>query len=437
MSATKTANKKLKISLYTATSIVIANMIGTGVFTSLGYQVIDIKSILPLILLWFIGGITALCGALSYSELAASIPRSGGEYHFLREIYHPSLGFVAGWVSATVGFAAPTALAAMALGKYANSVLPQFNPTFLAATVVIGTTALHATNKNFGSKFQNLFTTIKVVLIFLFILFGFFIETPQDISLMPVEGDFDILLSPAFAVSLIYVSYAYTGWNVAAYLTGEIEKPQRNVPRALIQGTALVMFMYVLLNYIFLYTAPISSLEGQVEIGYISAIEIFGVTGGKIMGLTISLLLISTVSAMVFAGPRVMQVMGEDIKFFHFLSIKRNDIPRNAVIFQGVLTLIFIFSSSFDQALTFAGFTLSLVTFLTVAGVFVLRIRKPELDRPFKIPGYPVTPIIFLVLVGWTLIFILRDKPTESIAGLLTVFAGLVIYFAVVHKKSE
>ena len=436
MSNTKSKAQKNKISLYTATSIVVANMIGTGVFTSLGYQVIDIKSILPLLMLWIVGGVTALCGALSYGELAASIPRSGGEYHFLREIYHPSIGFVAGWVSATVGFAAPTALAAMALGKYANSVLPQVNPTYLAAFIVVAVSILHGTNKNFGSKFQNLFTTVKVILIALFIMAGFFIEVPQNISLLPVEGDFATLFSPAFAVSLIFVSYAYTGWNAAAYITGEMENPQVNVPKALVQGTLLVMVLYVLLNFIFLYTASMSSLEGQVEIGYISAIQIFGETGGKIMGLTISLLLISTVSAMVFAGPRVMQVMGEDIKIFRFLSKTKNDIPQNAVIFQGVLTLVFIFSSSFDQALTFAGFTLSLVTFLTVAGVFVYRVKKPELHRPFKTPGYPFTPFIFLCLVGWTLVFILRDRPVESAAGLATVSLGLLIYF-LINKKSD
>ncbi|MEM1135334.1 MAG: amino acid permease [Bacteroidota bacterium] len=425
-----------KISLYTATSIVVANMIGTGVFTSLGYQVIDIKTIFPLLLLWVVGGITALCGALSYGELAASIPRSGGEYHFLREIYHPAIGFVAGWVSATVGFAAPTALAAIALGKYAESVIPSLNATYLAAIVVVGLTVLHATNKYFGSKFQNLFTTVKVILIFLFILAGFTIDSPQDISILSQAGDFEIVTSSAFAVSLIYVSYAYTGWNAAVYITGEMKNPQKNVPKALFQGTLLVMILYVMLNFTFLYTASMSSMEGQVEIGYISAIQIFGETGGKIMGLTISFLLISTVSAMVFAGPRVMQVMGEDIRFFKFLSFTKNGIPRNAVVFQCIITLIFIFSASFDQALTFAGFTMSLVTFLTVTGVFVLRVKKPDLHRPFKTPGYPIIPFIFLSLVGWTLIFILRDKPVESLAGLATVTVGLIVYFFI-DKKSD
>lgn len=431
MAATK------KISLYTASAIVIANMIGTGVFTSLGFQLADIQSVFPLIMLWVVGGITALCGALSYAELAAALPRSGGEYHFLREIYHPSLGFVSGWVSSTVGFAAPTALAAMALGQYATSVYPEIQPQWLAASVVLVLTAIHATSKEFGSKFQNIFTSVKVILIFLFIVAGFFVDAPQNASLLPKAGDWELMTSSAFAVSLIYVSYAYTGWNAAVYLAGEVEKPRVNVPIALFGGTALVMALYVLLNYIFLYTTPMQEMEGAVEVGYIAAISIFGQTIGKLTGMTISVLLISTVSAMVFAGPRVMQTMGEDIGLLRFLSKTRNDIPVNAVFFQCGLTLVFILTSSFDQVLTYAGFTLSLMTLLTVLGVFILRWKQPGLARPYKAWGYPVTPAIFVGLVLWTLIFLLQYKTFESLAGFATVGVGLAVYYLLEYPSKK
>lgn len=424
-----------KISLYTATAIVVANMIGTGVFTSLGYQVMDIKSVFPLLMLWVTGGVTALAGALSYGELAATLPRSGGEYHFLRETWHPAVGFVAGWVSLTVGFAAPTALAAMALGHYAHSVLPGVNASLLAAAVVLCLTAIHATSKNFGSYFQNIFTTIKVIIIIVFIGVAFTIEVPQNITILPQKGDWELLLSPGFAVSLIYVSYAYTGWNAAAYITSEMDNPRKNVPLALLQGTFLVMLLYVLLNYVFLFTTPISELEGQVEVGYLASIRIFGPTGGKAMGLVIATLLVSTVSAMVFAGPRVMQMIGQDLPAFKLFAKTRNGIPANAVLLQAGLTLIFIVTSSFEQVLTYAGFTLSLITFLTVSGLFVLRIRRKDLERSFKVPLYPFTPAVFLLLVGWTLTFLLREKPLESLAGLATVCAGLGIFFLL--KKPE
>lgn len=440
---------KKAIGFYTATSLVIANMIGTGVFTSLGFQAMNIQSVLALILLWVVGGIIALCGALSYGELGAAMPRSGGEYHYLSKIYHPIIGFLSGWVSATVGFAAPVALSAMALATYSTKVFPMhFNsqsdslpweklyPVIIASSVVVLITIIHSTTIKAGRRFQNIFTALKLLLILLFIVLGFFIETPQAITLMPQSNllnsalDWKVIFSSAFAVSLVYVSYAYSGWNASSYIAGEIENPQRNLPKSLFWGTLIVLALYVLLNYIFLYTTPIPELSGQLEIGYIAASRILGQGGGKIMGLVIALLLVSSVSSMIMAGPRVSQVMGEDIKTLKFLSVKnKNGIPVIAIIVQSCITLLLIFTSSFEKVLTYVGFTLNLFTFLTVLGLFILRIKKPEIPRPYKTWGYPVTPVIFLLLSGWTLFFLLKEKTMESLYGLGTVGIGLIFYF--------
>lgn len=418
-----------KINLFTASSIVIANMVGTGVFTSLGFQVIDIQSVFVLLMLWVVGGVIALCGALTYGELGAALPRSGGEYNFLSEVYHPALGFAGGWVSATVGFAAPTALAAMALGKYTTAVFPIVDKTLIAVIVLAVVTWIHSSSIRFGSRFQDVSTVIKLILVVLFIGAAFLIEVPQEITLMPQPGDLKLLLSPAFAVSLIFVSYAYTGWNAAAYITGEMHNPQRNLPRALFRGTMIVMILYVLLNFAFLFTSPIPELSGQEEVGYISAVHIFGQLGGDIMGIVIALLLISTVSAMVWAGPRVLMVIGEDFGLFRFLSVtKPNGVPARAILFQSAISLGFILTGSFEQVLVFAGFVLAVVTFLTVSSIFVLRWKQPDLPRPNKTWGYPITPIIFLVLVGWTLVFLIQNKPVESLAGLAIIGAGLAAY---------
>ena len=163
---------KKHIGLYTATSIVIANMIGTGVFTSLGFQAAGIKSVFVLLLLWVIGGAMSLCGALCYGEVGAALPRSGGEYHYLAKIFHPLMGFFSGWVSSTVGFAAPVALAAMALGSYASRVFPFINSMLLASSVVVILTIIHSSDIKFGSRFQNVFTTGKIFLITIFIFSG-------------------------------------------------------------------------------------------------------------------------------------------------------------------------------------------------------------------------------------------------------------------------
>jgi APA family basic amino acid/polyamine antiporter len=425
-----------KIGLTTGVSIVVANMVGTGVFTSLGFQLVDIQSGFALLMLWAVGGLIALCGALSYGELAAAMPRSGGEYHFLSRIYHPAIGFLSGWVSVTVGFAAPTALAAMALGKYTKSVWPTLQPEWLSIGVVLLLTAVHATSRQAGSRLQVAVTTLKVVVLVAFVGVGLLMATPQPIVFAPTVISWQEMLSPAFAVSLVYVSYAYSGWNAAVYLTGEVTEPQRNLPRILLIGTAAVLLLYVALNFVFLYSTPVASLRGQLEIAFVAATQLFGPLGGRLMGGMIAVLLLSTISSMIFAGPRVVQVMGEDLPALAVLAKRsRADIPVRAMLFQTALTLLFIVTSTFEQVLLYAGFVLSLFTFLTVLGLFVLRVRQPSLPRPYRAWGYPITPLLFLLLNGWTLWFIVHDKPTESLYGLLTVGVGLIVYFISVRRQ--
>ena len=426
----QTAAPAYKISVLTGVSIVVANMVGTGVFTSLGFQVLDIQSGFALLMLWVVGGVIALCGALSYGELAAALPRSGGEYHYLSRIYHPSLGFLSGWVSATVGFAAPTAAAALALEQYAGSVWPGLPPKLLAVSVVLLLTLVHGISSRAGSRLQVAVTAIKVVVLVGFIGLGLVVATPQPLAFVPQgPADWRVLLSPAFAVSLIFVSYAYSGWNAAVYLTGEIDQPQRNLPRILLTGTALVLVLYVALNFIFLYSTPITALKGQVEVGFVAATSLFGPVGGRLMGGLIAALLVSTISSMIFAGPRIVQVMGEDLPALRFLA-KRSTagVPVRALLFQLALTLLFVMESSFAQVVVYSGFILSLFTFLTVLGLFVLRLRQPDLVRPYRAWGYPFTPLLFLLLNGWTLLYIARDKPTETLYGLATLAAGLLVY---------
>jgi basic amino acid/polyamine antiporter, APA family len=428
-------DKFIKVGVTTATAIVIANMVGTGVFTSLGFQVMGIKSIFALLMLWVVGGVMALCGALSYSELGAAIPRSGGEYTYLSKIYHPAVGFLSGWVSAIVGFAAPIALAAMALGGYFCTVFPVIDKVWVGAIVVILITIVHSTNLLVGSRFQNIVTSIKVVLILVFIVCGFVLGEHQPITVLPVAGSWKEIGSAAFAISLIFVSYAYSGWNASAYIASEIENPQKNLPRSILTGTFIVMGLYVLLNFIFLYSVPISGMadaQGNpvIEIGSLSAATIFGETGGNLMSVVISILLISTISSMVFAGPRVTMVIGEDISALRFFARKnKKGIPVIAITIQSVIALFFIFTSTFEWVLNYLGFVLTLFASLTVFGLFVLRVKHPELPRPFKTWGYPVTPVIFLALNLWILYFVVANKPSVSVAGGITVGVGLIIYF--------
>lgn len=427
----------------TVTAVVIANMIGTGVFTSLGFQLVGLQSGFVLLALWAVGGLVALCGAMTYAELGAALPRSGGEYNFLSRIYHPAAGFVSGWVSATIGFAAPTALAAMTFAAYLTSATAwgesELAGKILASLLVIALTVAHSLSRRHSGGLQWLFTMLKVLAIVAFCIAALLlVDTTQPVSMLPAAGDASLMLSGTFAVSLIYVSYAYTGWNAATYLSSELDNPQRDLPKILFFGTAVVTLLYVALNYVFLKVAPMSAMVGQVEIGYVAADHAFGDAGGRFAGVTLALLLVSTVSAMTLAGPRVLQVIGEDFPALRILArTNRDGLPFVAILFQSALSVVFILTSGFESVLVFAGFTLALNSFITVLGVFVLRWRQPALPRPYRTFAYPLTPLVYLVLTGWTLTFVLLQKPTEGLFGIGVVLAGLALYLLTSRAKSD
>ena len=414
-----------------AAAIVIANMIGTGVFTSLGFQLVEIQSAPVLLALWAVGGLAALCGALSYAELGAALPRSGGEYNFLTEIYHPSAGFISGWVSATVGFAAPTALAAMTFGSYLSAVFPQLSAMWLATGLIVVLAFAHSRNHESSGGTQTLFTILKIVLIIGFAALALVLnDSAPEVRFTPQAGDGALVFSGAFAVSLIYVNYAYSGWNAATYISGELENPQRSLPWVLIASTSLVCLSYLLLNFVFLAVAPMDAMVGKVEVGYVAASYAFGEIGATVMGVLLSLLLISTVSAMILAGPRVLHRIGEDFPLFRALGRVNGDgIPSSAILVQAVVALAFLWSASFDRFLVFSGSTMALNTFFTVLGVFLLRRQQPNLERPFKTWLYPLPPIIFLLITGWTLLYIVLQRPIEAMITAIVVMSGAMFYW--------
>lgn len=415
---------------WTAASLVIANMIGTGVFTSLGFQAAATPAVFPVMLLWVVGGVCALCGALSYGELAAALPRSGGEFNFLSRIYHPAVGFIAGWTSITVGFAAPIALAAMALGKYGATAVPILDPLAVSCIAVLAITLAHLLDLRASSLFQNVFTTAKIALLLAVVVAGATLGSRrQPVSFLPGPGDWSLVLSPPFAVSLVYVMYAYSGWNASTYIAGEIRDPGRALPWSLWVGTLAVTGLYVAVNATFLLAAPLPALAGHLEVAAIAAQGLFGATGGRLMSGLIGLGLVSCISAMTWAGPRIAQVMGEDFAPLRFLARRsRTGLPAVAILFQTAIVLALLLTATFEGVLIYTQFTLNLCAVLTVAGVFVLRRREPHLPRPYRTWGYPVTPALFLLIAFAMLLFVLVTRPTESIAGILTATFGLIFY---------
>ncbi len=432
-------HRSSRISLLTAICIVIANMIGTGIFTSLGFQVGDLPSGFAIIALWAVGGICAICGALSYAELGAALPRSGGEYHFLREIYHPSVGFIAGWVSATVGFAAPVAIAAMPFGTYLTGILPGINPLAAALVAVWITTIILLFDLRLGSVFQIASTVLKVALIVTLVVAGLLVRKTQPVSFAPAKGDGGLIVSAPFAIGLYWVMYAYSGWNASTYITGELRRPGRNIPLSLGIGTILVSALYILINIVFLRTTPPGDMIGKQQVALIAGSHIFGETGGKVMAAFICLGLISTVSAMMWIGPRVTATMGEDLPALAWLARRTaGGVPATAILMQWAIVNVMLLTATFQTVVNYVQFSLTLCSALTVLGVFVLRWRRPDLKRPFRAWGYPITPFIFLAVSGWMMWHLLAEPSTRtpSLLGLATALGGLVSYFLSPSSKT-
>ena len=422
-----------KISWPAAAALVAGNMIGTGVFTSLGFQVVDFPGGFSIGALWALGGIIALCGAVSYAELGAMFPRSGGEYHLLQRTWHPLAGFLAGWLSITVGFAAPVALACSAFGTYLAGAAGFSATTATTASLALlaATTAVHLASIHVSARFQVAATGLKVAVLAGLAAAGWFAPPTAGFSLLPQTGETAALTSPAFAVALFFVAYSYSGWNAAVYIAGELKDPPRDLPKALIAGTGVVTALYIAFNLALLRSTPASSLRGQLDVGQAAARHLFGEEGGRIMGALIAVGIVSAVSAMMWAGPRVAATMGRDWRQLAPLArTSTTGVPWVATLCQAALAAGFILLGGFKDVLTYTEFTLSLSTFLTVAGVFWLRWKRPDLPRPFRCWGFPFTPVLFLLATGYALVRFATspDQAAKSWIGFATVAAGALLY---------
>lgn len=421
-----------RLGLLTATLLVVATMIGTGVFTTTGYMVRDVGSGPAILLLWVVGGVAALCGALAYAELASAMPRNGGDYHLLSRIYHPSVGFVAGFISLVVGFAAPVAGSAIALGAYLQPVIPWANPTGVAIAVIAGMSAVHGLDAGTASATQNAVTLPKIALIVVLIGLGLWWGDASNLTAGDQRPTLEALFSAPAAASLVFVAYAYSGWNGAVYIAGEVDRPAWTIPRALVLGTACVTVLYGGLNLAFLVAAPPSALHGDPAVAQAAAGYLAGPVAAKVVSVIIAAGLLSAVGAMIMAGPRIYAVMGEDYRRLGWLSRRApGGAPRNAILLQGVLSVVMVLTASFEALVTYMGVTLSAMAALGVGGVFVLRRRAPDMPRPYRTFGYPFTPLAFLALTGWMIVHALGELPASALASVATLGAGFLVWIVV------
>lgn len=419
-----------KISWKTAAGLVIANMIGTGVFTSLGFQLAEVQNTWSILFLWIIGGLMALIGAFTYAELGTHFHKTGGDYIFLSEAIHPSIGYLYAWVSLTVGFSAPIAIAAMAMNGYLSPIFGEsiYPGLFFLLAVPIA----HVFSVSRSAQFQDFLTLIKVAFVLFLIFVGIYQVPALETSSFNFSNSWkNEVIMPGFAVSLIYVFYAYTGWNSAAYIIEEVDHPKKNLPKALIWATFSVMVVYVLLQLVFLKHASISQLSGKVEVADIAFGNIFGPAGALWVSFFIGVQLIATISGYSWVGPRITYAMARDFKLWKPLSkVNSNGIPVRAILVNTGISLILFLSGSFEQIMLYAGFVLQLMGTITVFSSLKIKDQKG-----FKSPLKPWIQVIYIVFSTGVMAYLFWDRPWESVAGLGIVALGLLIFLF--DKKTE
>ncbi len=443
-----------ELTFLSATAIVVSNMIGTGIFTTTGFLAGDLGAPPVVLAVWCAGGVVALAGCFSYAELGINFPRSGGDYVFLREAWGPAWGFLSGWISFFAGFAAPVAAGALAFSEYLSHFFPSLAVqseaarTFaglhwgkgqgLAVAVVCVFAAVNILGIHFAAKLQTVLTALKLTVLGAFLILAYTIGNGNWVHFSQLAVRTSTHSVPAqFAVSLIFVMFAYSGWNAATYVAEEMKTPERTLPWALVAGTGLVAFIYLALNIAFIYALPLESLKGVVAVGAQSAGALFGEAGGNVFSLVMAVGILSCVSAMVIVGPRVYYAMAQDGCFFRGAASVHPSwqTPVQAILYQTLASAVMILTGTFERLMYYIGFALILFAALATAGLFRLR-RRPGWKRlPAVDWGYPLVPGLFVTMSAWMLAYTLFLRPRESALALLTVASGAVLYRVAFRKR--
>lgn len=430
-----------RLGLFPATNIVISNMIGAGIFTTSGLLISGLGNPLVMVILWIAGGLLALCGALSYGELGAAMPGAGGEYYFLSRLYHPVFGFLSGWVSFVAGFSAPIAASALGFSEYFERAVPGLQEWFiktgagpgvagkvLAISVIILFTFIHYRGIKYGVHIQNALTLLKIILIGVLLAAGFasgngnFSHFGEGLPLAPgLQG-----LKSA-GLSLMWIMFAYSGWNASTYLGAEIKDPVKTLPRSLILGTAIVTVLYLGLNILYVYAITPDKMKGVISIGGLAMGNLFGKPGEVLFSVLIGFALFSSLSAYIIIGPRVYYSMSEDGLFFKSVARihQRFGVPSNSILLQCLIAVVMVLTGTFEQVLTYMGFALGIFPILTITGVFKLRRTNPGAPG---LKGFPVPQLLYITAGALILILSFLERPLESSIAIITAVSGFPVY---------
>ena len=449
MEPSNNAHLQRRLGLFPLANIVIANMIGAGIFTTSGLLLADLKSPMLMIGLWAAGGLLALCGALSYSELGAAMPQAGGEYVFLSQLFHPMLGFLSGWVSFIVGFSAPIAASALGFSEYFARAFPQIFEIgaavgltdfvvkkLLAILAILLFTFIHLRGISFGAHVQNFLTVLKVGLVLALIVLGFSLGN-GDLDNFSAGASLPLNFAgiKTIGLSLMWIMFGYSGWNASVYIGSEIKDPEKNVHRSLLLGTGIVMVLYIALNFLFVYAIPPLEMQGVISIGGLAMGKLFGGPMGFLFSLLISFALFSSLSAFIILGPRVYYSMAKDGYFFKKIARvnPKYNVPSTAILLQAAISIIMVMSGAFDQILTYMGFSLGIFPIIAIIGIF--KLRRMRSSR--RMPGFPFVQIIYILAAASILVFAFFERPVESTIAIVTVLIGIPFFILFQNYNSK
>jgi basic amino acid/polyamine antiporter, APA family len=430
-----------------ATFVVIASMVGTGVLTTSGYTVATVESNQWMLILWVVGGVTAVCGALTLAELSAALPQTGGDYIYLYEAYGPLPAFLSGWVSFLIGFAAPAAAAAFASAKYLFAPFHEPGADFVLIERLLGTVlilafaVIHVIGRRQTAQVQAWITAVKLILLAGFAVVGWLAGWPHLANLndlKPLDGP----LAMNLLTSLVYIYYAYIGWNAASYLAGEIREPQRLLPRAILLGTGGVLVLYMAVNVVYamaltpgdireIITTNGGRFDSVAPIAELASKSLFGPSWARPLSVAVGVMLLSSLSAYLLIGPRVLYAMAQARQFPSVAArlTRKARTPAIATALQVAVAMALLWVGSVESIILYAGVGLSIFSMLAMSSIFVLRWKQPDLPRPFRTPGYPVTPAVYLILTGMMTCAAFWMRPRESLYALLSILVGVPFYY--------
>jgi APA family basic amino acid/polyamine antiporter len=440
---------KRQIGLFSAVMLIAGDMIGTGIFISTGVIAETLPSPGGVLLVWLLGGLLALTGALTFAELSASLPFAGGDYIYIREAYGKLMGFLSGWSSFLVTLSGAIAFLAVSLNGFLAFFFPVLRSetiifslpipwlpitatagTLFAIGVVLILSGLHCLGVRQGTMVQNILTILKIGALLVIIVFGILFGKGDTAHFVPLF-DWQNVSFSVFAAAFIPVIFAYSGWNAITYIAGEVKDPEKNLPRALLLGVLIVVGLYLAINAVYIYAVPVTEMKGALRVSEVATTALFGYQTSALITGIITVSILGALNVVTMIGPRIYYAMAQDGVLFKSLSRihPRFGTPTSAIILQAIWTCLLILTNTWGTLFTYVSVVITLFSAFTVGSVIVLRYKRPELKRPYKVWGYPLVPLLFVLIHLWIVWGSVKEKPFESLVGVVIVAIGIPIYF--------